>query len=521
MAVVVAHVGAPLLVRRKSSSHAISQPATVAPQQLGTRRRLQPTTCVLECATRRAATLEDRVELEEWGRFTRISKVERDDPRHSSIRRETERALMEALLATIRREAQEQEQLEAAQEAEQELPSHSHRQLEELQVVGSGSARLRRRTPIALAPSTEQLHNERLEHRTLGSEWSDQQRLLAGKVTRKLTPMLKEKRKAHRAATAGPQSVRQYLMDMACAPLLTHEEELEYGRQLKEMTRLKSVKAKLEKQLGHSPSDYEWAEAAGVSGSAELEEIIRAGRMARHQLVVSNLRLVVSVAKRYQNRGLPLIDMCQEGMLGLVKGADRFDYKKGFKFSTYAYWWIRQAITRGIANDSRMIRLPIRTVETLYQIKRTAKLITDQSHREPRTTVLAEACGLPREKVEAILRGAAPVASLDCAASPNSKTQDMRSIMDCLPDGRPGPDDVAESHMMKDDLRNALNLLRPREREVIRLRYGLGEEERVWTLEEVGQIFSVTRERIRQIECEALNKLRCNIRAGNLREYLC
>jgi RNA polymerase primary sigma factor len=280
---------------------------------------------------------------------------------------------------------------------------------------------------------------------------------------------------------------------------------------------LERVKDRMEVTLGRPVTDEEWAANAGCSVE-DLHERIREGTVSRQKMLVSNLRLVVSVAKRYQTPGMSFLDLCQEGMLGLLKGADRFDYSKGYKFSTYAYWWIRQAITRGIASDSRMIRLPMRTVECLYKIKRTSKAFFLATNREPNLAELAANCGMPEDKVRIILNGAQPLVSMDACTTVESRPgYEWRNVTE-LTDERKGPDDVVDIAMMREDVQVMLESLRPREREVLRMRYGLNDTGRIWTLEEVGKMFSVTRERIRQIEVEALRKLRK--RCGYLWDYI-
>ena len=284
-----------------------------------------------------------------------------------------------------------------------------------------------------------------------------------------------EENSADSKAMAIDDPVKVYLKEIGRVPLLTSEEEIELAIRISE-------------------NDQE----------------------AKQRLSEANLRLVVSIAKRYVGRGMQFLDLIQEGNLGLIKAVDKFDYTKGFKFSTYATWWIRQAITRAIADQARTIRIPVHMVETINKVKKTNSQLLHENGRDPTAEEIAEKLDMPVEKVREILRVAQEPVSLE---TPIGEEEDSH-LGDFIPDDdAQAPVDAASMALMREQLAEVLKTLTPREARVLSLRYGL-EDGNPKTLEEVGKEFNVTRERIRQIEAKALRKLRHPSRSKKLRDFL-
>ncbi|MDX2230681.1 MAG: RNA polymerase sigma factor RpoD [Leptolyngbyaceae cyanobacterium bins.349] len=309
-------------------------------------------------------------------------------------------------------------------------------------------------------------------------------------------------------------SIRLYLQEIGRIRLLRADEEIELARKIADLLELERIREGLQTQLDRIPQDAEWANAVNMSLPA-FRHRLHLGRRAKDKMVQSNLRLVVSIAKKYMNRGLSFQDLIQEGSLGLIRAAEKFDHEKGYKFSTYATWWIRQAITRAIADQSRTIRLPVHLYETISRIKKTTKLLSQEMGRKPTEEEIATRMEMTIEKLRFIAKSAQLPISLE---TPIGKEEDSR-LGDFIESDGEMPEDQVAKNLLREDLENVLDTLSPRERDVLRLRYGL-DDGRMKTLEEIGQIFNVTRERIRQIEAKALRKLRHPNRNSVLKEYI-
>jgi len=309
-------------------------------------------------------------------------------------------------------------------------------------------------------------------------------------------------------------SIRVYLQEIGRIRLLRPDEEIELARKIADLLQLEEMAAQFESESGHYPTTKEWAALVEMP-LMRFRRRLMLGRRAKEKMVQSNLRLVVSIAKKYMNRGLSFQDLIQEGSLGLIRAAEKFDHEKGYKFSTYATWWIRQAITRAIADQSRTIRLPVHLYETISRIKKTTKVLSQEFGRKPTEEEIAESMEMTIEKLRFIAKSAQLPISLE---TPIGKEEDSR-LGDFIEADIENPEQDVAKTLLREDLEGVLATLSPRERDVLRLRYGL-DDGRMKTLEEIGQIFDVTRERIRQIEAKALRKLRHPNRNGVLKEYI-
>lgn len=309
-------------------------------------------------------------------------------------------------------------------------------------------------------------------------------------------------------------SIRVYLQEIGRIRLLRPDEEIELARKIADLLQLEELAAQYEADHGRQPDTKEWAALVEMP-LVKFRRRLMLGRRAKEKMVQSNLRLVVSIAKKYMNRGLSFQDLIQEGSLGLIRAAEKFDHEKGYKFSTYATWWIRQAITRAIADQSRTIRLPVHLYETISRIKKTTKTLSQEFGRKPTEEEIAESMEMTIEKLRFIAKSAQLPISLE---TPIGKEEDSR-LGDFIEADIENPEQDVAKNLLREDLEGVLATLSPRERDVLRLRYGL-DDGRMKTLEEIGQIFDVTRERIRQIEAKALRKLRHPNRNGVLKEYI-
>ncbi len=296
--------------------------------------------------------------------------------------------------------------------------------------------------------------------------------------------------------------VRMYLKEIGKVPLLSPEEEI----------------ALAQKMSAGNLADEQLEEGENIPPEelAQLKALSKAGEKAKQKLAEANLRLVVSIAKRYVGRGMLFLDLIQEGNLGLIKAVEKFDYTKGYKFSTYATWWIRQAITRAIADQARTIRIPVHMVETINKVIRVSRQLLQELGHDPSPEEIAEEMNMPVDKVREILKIAQEPVSLE---TPIGEEEDSH-LGDFIPDeGASEPSEAASFTLLKEQLVDVLSTLTPREEKVLKLRFGI-EDGRTRTLEEVGKEFNVTRERIRQIEAKALRKLRHPSRSKKLKDFL-
>jgi RNA polymerase primary sigma factor len=309
-------------------------------------------------------------------------------------------------------------------------------------------------------------------------------------------------------------SIRLYLQEISRIRLLRADEEIELARKIADLLELERIREKLMEHYDREPNEQEWASAVEMR-LPEFRRRLHLGRRAKDKMVQSNLRLVVSIAKQYMNRGLSFQDLIQEGSLGLIRAAEKFDHEKAYKFSTYATWWIRQAITIAIADQSRTIRLPVHLYETISRIKKTTKLLSQEMGRKPTEEEIATRMEMTIEKLRFIAKSAQLPISLETQIG---KEEDSR-LGDFIESDGDTPEDYVSKNLLREDLENVLDTLSPRERDVLRLRYGL-DDGQMKTLEEIAQIFNVPRERILQIEAKALRKLRHPNRNSILKEYI-
>ncbi|MDJ0743953.1 MAG: RNA polymerase sigma factor, RpoD/SigA family [Xenococcaceae cyanobacterium MO_167.B27] len=312
-------------------------------------------------------------------------------------------------------------------------------------------------------------------------------------------------------------NIGAFFKEMARYPLLKSEEEITLANEVRLMVEAEEIRQKLAEKLKRKPTSQEWAKAMGLANTRQLEQFLYKGKVAKRKMIRSNLRLVVSIAKRYLNRGVPFLDLIQEGAIGLNRATEKFDPNKGYKFSTYAYWWIRQAITRTIANDARTIRLPIHIVEKLNKLKKAQRTLKQRLQRNPSEQELAKELKISPPQLRQLLDLRRQSLSLNHRVGKAEDTE----LVDLLEDSELQlPEEKMSEAMMRQEIIDVLDdVLTEREKDVIALRYGLSTSQ-PYTLEEVGGMFNLSRERVRQIQSKAMRKLRRPQVARRLKGWL-
>ena len=296
--------------------------------------------------------------------------------------------------------------------------------------------------------------------------------------------------------------VRSYLRDIGRVPLLSHEQEITLGRQVQDLMVLENLESELESDLGEKPELNLFADKAGLS-LIQLKKKLKSGRRAKERMVAANLRLVVSVAKKYTKRNMELLDLIQEGTIGLVRGVEKFDPTRGYKFSTYAYWWIRQGITRAIAEKSRSIRLPIHITEMLNKLKKGQRELSQELSRTPTLKELSEYVELPENDVKDLMSRAGQPVSLETKIGDGEDT----ILLDLLSNEIDMPSEQIESDCMKGDLETLLEQLPELQNRVLRMRYGMDGDDPM-SLTGIGRVLGISRDRVRNLERDGLRGLR-------------
>ena len=296
--------------------------------------------------------------------------------------------------------------------------------------------------------------------------------------------------------------VRSYLRDIGRVPLLSHEQEITLGRQVQDLMVLENIELELESDLGEKPDIIQFAERAGLS-PIKLKKKLKSGRRAKERMVAANLRLVVSVAKKYTKRNMELLDLIQEGTIGLVRGVEKFDPTRGYKFSTYAYWWIRQGITRAIAEKSRSIRLPIHITEMLNKLKKGQRELSQELSRTPTIKELSDYVELPESDVKDLMSKAGQPVSLETKIGDGEDT----ILLDLLSNDIDMPSEQIESDCMKGDLETLLEQLPELQNRVLRMRYGMDGDDPM-SLTGIGRVLGISRDRVRNLERDGLRGLR-------------
>lgn len=374
-------------------------------------------------------------------------------------------------------------------------PTHEELKLLEEQVSQSIAVRSRRQT-------------ERKARRTRAAEKAaaNVMSVKSGSTTRRKRPSVQE--------VDYSDPLRYLRATTSSSRLLTANEEMQLSAGIQDLLKLEGLREVLSERCGGSPTFAQWAAAAGVD-QRELRRRLNYGILCKDKMITSNIRLVISIAKNYQGAGMNLQDLVQEGCRGLVRGAEKFDASKGFKFSTYAHWWIKQAVRKSLSDQSRTIRLPFHMVEATYRVKEARKQLYSENGRHPNNEEVAEATGLSMKRLHAVLLTPKAPRSLDQKFGINQNLKPSEVIAD--PEAETA-EDLLIKKFMKEDLEKVLDTLNPRERQVVRWRFGL-EDGRMKTLQEIGELMGVSRERIRQIESSAFRKLKNKKRTKHLMQY--
>ncbi|KAL3742532.1 hypothetical protein ACJRO7_017924 [Eucalyptus globulus] len=375
-------------------------------------------------------------------------------------------------------------------------PTHEELQLLQVQLFKSIAVRSRRQT-------------ERKEIRERAAE-----KAAANVVSVKSGSLSKKKRAALQEVDYS-DPLRYLRATTSSSRLLTATEETELSEGIQDLLKLERLQVELTERCGGEPAFAQWAAAAGVDQKT-LRKRLNYGRLCKDKMIKSNIRLVISIAKNYQGAGMNLQDLVQEGCRGLVRGCEKFDASKGFKFSTYAHWWIKQAVRKSLSDQSRTIRLPFHMVEATYRVKEARKQLYSENGRQPDNEEVAEATGLSMKRLNAVLMTPKAPRSLDQKIGINQNLKPSEVIAD--PNAETS-EDVLLKQFMRQDLEKVLDTLNPREKQVVRWRFGL-EDGRMKTLQEIGELMGVSRERIRQIESCAFRKLKNKKRTKHLQQYV-
>jgi len=357
---------------------------------------------------------------------------------------------------------------------------------------------------------------------TMGDEEDEEMQLATEEEAEAAEQQQPQKRKGKSTSKekrdSGTDSVRWYLKTIGERKLLQADEEIKLAREIRILVKCEELRDLLAEKLGRRPTDDEWAATAGME-TTSFKFLIRKSQRAKDHMVASNLRLVVSIAKKYLNRGLTFQDLIQEGNVGLIRATEKFDPDKGFKFSTYATWWIKQAITRAIADQSRTIRLPVHMHDLLNGMKKEIRELYVNLGRAPTEEEIAGELDIPIDKLRLAARSSRAAVSMDVPMGRDGDSND-KTLGSMIQSDAPVPEECLENSMLRDDIKTLMmSALSPRERDVLRMRFGL-DNGKVKTLEEIGQLLLVTRERVRQIESKALRKLRAPYRSNVLKEYV-